>query len=122
MCLNSIISVFRNDASGAPSLELVRLVNRMIKERKFRVHPNVLSCLLHLRLKNELQGIRASQRHSTKEEKKPRVKLSKREKKAAKPHLSKKARDTKKELKEIQEEMAEAEAEVNAEDRANQVR
>lgn len=89
------------------------------------MHPNVLSCLLHLRLRNELQGIRASERGAfkdTKSEKKPKVKMTKKEKKVAKPHLSKKAKQAQKELKEIEEEMAEATMEVDAEERANQVR
>ncbi|KAG8977789.1 hypothetical protein FRB90_008681, partial [Tulasnella sp. 427] len=125
MCLNSIISVFRNDADGSASLELVRLLNRMIKERHYRVHPNVLSCLLHLRLKNELKGIRASQTGSSKDaedmkKKAPKVKMSKKERKAANPHMSKKAKEAAKELKKINEEMEEAAAEVDEEDRASQ--
>lgn len=127
MCLNSIISVFRNDANGSASLELVRLLNRMIKERHYRVHPNVLPCLLHLRLKSELKGVRASQNGSSKDgenkkTKPPKVKMSKKERKAATPHMSKKTKEAAKELKKIEEEMEEAAAEVDEEDRASQVR
>jgi nucleolar complex protein 3 len=46
----------QSDLTGVPSLEAVRLLNRMIKERRYQVHPNLLSCLLHLRLKTELGG------------------------------------------------------------------
>ncbi len=60
LCLSTLISVLRADLTGEPSLEIVRLLNRMIKERRFNVHPNALSALLHLRLKTELGGIRAS--------------------------------------------------------------
>ncbi|KIO27504.1 hypothetical protein M407DRAFT_232764 [Tulasnella calospora MUT 4182] len=124
-CLNSIISVFRNDANGSASLELVRLLNRMIKERHYRVHPNVLPCLLHLRLKSELKGVRASQNGSSKDTdnkktKPPKVKMSKKERKAANPHMSKKAKEAAKELKKIEQEMDEAAAEVDEEDRAGQ--
>lgn len=127
MCLNSIISVFRNDANGSASLELVRLLNRMTKERHYRVHPNVLSCLLHLRLKSELKGVRASQNGSSKDADKKKtkptkVKMSKKERKAANPHMSKKAKEAAKELKKIEQEMEEAAAEVDEEDRASQVR
>ncbi len=67
-------------------------------------------------------GVRASQRNAARDEPtKPRVKLSKRDKKAARPHLSKKARETRKEMKVVEKEMAEAEAEVDEEDRATQV-
>lgn len=122
MCLASIISIFRSDITGVPSLELVRLLNRMIKERHYRVHPNVLSCLLHLRLKTELGGVRASAGQASKEHaaKKP-LKMRKKDKKTLQPHLSKKAKETKKELAQIQRDMDEAEAEVDLEDRAIQV-
>ncbi|KAG9001125.1 hypothetical protein FRB94_004923 [Tulasnella sp. JGI-2019a] len=121
MCLSSVITIFRADSTGVPSLELVRLLNRMIKERHYRVHPNVLSCLLYLRLKTELAGVRASAGRATKDAvpKKP-MKMRKKDKKALRPHLSKKAKDTKKELEGIQREMDEAEAEVDLEDRAVQ--
>ncbi|KAG8897066.1 hypothetical protein FRB99_008473, partial [Tulasnella sp. 403] len=123
MCLESIISVFRNDRFGTPSLELVRLLNRMIKERHFRVHPNVLSCLLHLRLKSELQGVRASHTQASLKErapKKPPHKLTKKQQKVAKPYISKNARKAQREVKEIEAEMAEAEAEVDEEERVTQ--
>ncbi|KAG8873526.1 hypothetical protein FRB97_006655 [Tulasnella sp. 331] len=121
MCLSSVITIFRADNTGIPSLELVRLLNRMIKERHYRVHPNVLSCLLHLRLKTELAGVRASASHATKDAvPKKSLKMRKKDKRALRPHLSRKAKDTKKELEGIQREMDEAEAEVDLEDRAVQ--
>jgi nucleolar complex protein 3 len=52
--LGTFVSVFKQDVSATYSQALVRLIARMIKERKFQVHPNVLSCLLHLRLRTEL--------------------------------------------------------------------
>jgi len=105
--------VFRRDLTGEPSLEIVRLLNRMIKERQYKIHPNVLSCLLHLRLRTEL-GVRASNQSADKPETTDRKFLKK---KAQKVHLSKKARKTLKEQNEIRKEFREAEAEVDKEER-----
>ncbi|TCD69731.1 hypothetical protein EIP91_006498 [Steccherinum ochraceum] len=112
LCLNTVIQVFRADVTGEPSLELVRLLNRMIKERKFRVHPEVLSCLSYLRLRNELGRKEVHDwpgRSTSSERQKDR---------SDQPHLSKKARKVMKERQEIQKEMREAEAEVDKEERA----
>jgi len=124
-CMNALIDVFKYDLTGAPSLEAVRLLNRMIKERHFKVHPNVLSCLLHLRLKTELKNVRASSQHADKEqrrsESKAKLKRAKGKGKGEQPHLSKKAKKVLKETKAIKAEMDEAGAEVDREERANQV-
>lgn len=96
----------------------------MVKEKRFNIHPEVLSCLLHLRLKTEL-GVRASESRTDKE-----VKIHSKGKGAARrakgkatdqPHLSKKAQMALKEKKEIEKEFREAEAEVDKEERANTV-
>ncbi len=92
------------------------MLNRMIKERRFAVHPNVLSCLLHLRLRTEL-GVRASDTKVEKEVEGDPRQLRK-GKKASQPHLSKKGRKILKEKKTIEKEMREAEAEVDKEERA----
>ncbi|EPQ58153.1 nucleolar complex-associated protein 3 [Gloeophyllum trabeum ATCC 11539] len=122
LCLNTIVKVFRQDLTGAPSLELVRLLNRMIRERKYNVHPNVLSCLLHLRLKTEL-NVRASESKAEKEGdsakgQQKRISRHGKGKKTDAPHLSKKAKKVLKEQMEIQKEMKEAAAEVDREERA----
>ncbi|THH03855.1 hypothetical protein EW145_g5953 [Phellinidium pouzarii] len=125
LCLKTLSSVLRADIEGQPSLEIVRLLNRMIKERRFSVHPNVMFCLLDLRLKTELGGVRASQSKADKE--KPKDILSKgraagrraKGKATGQPHLSKKARKNIKENKAIEEEMREADAEVDHEERAS---
>ena len=118
MCSQSLITVFRQDLSGVPSLEIVRLLNRMIKERHFKIHPNVLSCLLHLRLRTEL-GIRASDKSADK----PEIKDAKHPKgrKPQKVHLSKRAKKALSEQKEINKELREAEAEVDKEEKTSTV-
>jgi len=121
LCLDSVISVFRADTTGVPSLEIVRLLNRMIKERRFAVHPNVLTCLLHLRLKTEL-GVRASEAKTEREDikrEKPNQRKKSKVKGAESTHISKKAKKALKEKKEIEKEMKVAEASVDKEERAS---
>ncbi|VDC06574.1 unnamed protein product [Peniophora sp. CBMAI 1063] len=119
LCLKTIISVFKADVTGVPSLEVVRLLNRMVKERRFKIHPDVLGCLLSLRLKTEL-GIRSSE---TRAEREPRPdkngkKMKNKKGSTEKAHLSKKAKKVLKERQEIEKEMKEADAEVDREERA----
>ncbi|KAI0798067.1 nucleolar complex-associated protein 3 [Abortiporus biennis] len=124
LCLNTLIKVFRADLTGVPSLEAVRLLNRMIKERRFNVHPDVLSCLAYLRLKSEL-GVRASDSKADKHDGQEGKQYSKgraaarraKGKSTDQPHLSKKAKKTMKERQEIEKEMREAAAEVDKDER-----
>ena len=117
LCHKSLVRVFQEDTTGAVSLEVVRLLNRMIKESKYRVNPNVLSCLLHLRLKTEI-GVRASK---TSAEKQPAKNKSKEKRgkgtAATQAHLSKKAKKVLRENEIIRKDMREAEVEVNKEER-----
>lgn len=117
LCHTSLVKVFQEDATGTVSLEVVRLLHRMIKESKYRVNPNVLSCLLHLRLKSEI-GVRASNTSAERE----RAKNTGKEKRgkgtaAAQTHLSKKARKVQKEKETVRKEMKDAEVEVDKEER-----
>ncbi|KAJ3733037.1 nucleolar complex-associated protein-domain-containing protein [Lentinula guzmanii] len=125
LCLDTLIKVFRNDLTGTASLEVVRLLNRMIKEKRFQVHPAVLSCLLHLRLKSEL-GVRASESKADKTDKEGQTRSKGKDaarrakgKSSDQPHLSKKARKALKEKKEIVREFRDAEAEIDKEERAS---
>jgi nucleolar complex protein 3 len=120
--MNTLISIFLEDQTGTPSLEAVQLLNRMIKERHFNVHPEVLTCLLHLRLKTEL-NIRASDSKVDKNIQSKGKAAARRAKgkSTEQPHLSKKAQKALKERKEIEREMRDAEAEVDKEERANTV-
>src|ERR1700753_1132603 len=108
------MTLFQRDLTGEPSLEAVRFLNRMIKEKRYAIHPNALRCLSHLRLKRELD-VRASQtrvdKAKTNTSDEPQKKLRKKDRQ----HLSKKARKALKENKAIRNEMKEAEAEVVAE-------
>lgn len=114
--MTTLINIFRRDLTGVPSLEAVQLLNRMIKERHFNVHPEVLTCLFYLRLKSEL-NVRASDSRVDKEA----SDKGKRTNKGSRPYLSKKARKALKERKVIEREVREAEAEVDKEERAKTV-
>ena len=96
----------------------------MIKERHFNVHPDVLTCLLHLRLKSEL-GVRASDSRVDKEEKtkiKSKTVIRRTKGKSTElPYLSKKTKKALKEKQGIEREVREAEAEVDKEERARMV-
>ncbi|KAG1772641.1 nucleolar complex-associated protein-domain-containing protein [Suillus occidentalis] len=120
LCMNTLISIFREDQTGTPSLEAVQLLNRMIKEKHFNVHPEVLTCLLHLRLKTEL-NVRASDSKVDKNIQSKGKAAARRAKgkPTEQPHISKKAQKALKERKEIEREMRDAEAEVDKEERAN---
>lgn len=123
MCLKTLCTVLDNDQVGETALELVRLLNRMIKERRFNVHPNVLTCLLHLRLKAEL-GVKASDTRADRNEepnRKEKRNKGKNKHNPELPHLSKAAKKAEKERKEIEKEMREAEAEVDREEREKTV-
>ncbi|CAE6530683.1 unnamed protein product [Rhizoctonia solani] len=124
LCSDTLITMIRSDTTGVPSLEAVRLLNRMIKERRFLIHPRVLNCLLHLRLKTEL-GVRANRETIDRpNENKENVKKLRKGKKAnvkeGQVYLSKKAKKALKANKEIESEMAEATAEVDKEERTKQ--
>lgn len=118
--LQTFITVFKEDVASTHSQTLVRLIARMIKERKFQVHPNVLSCLLHLRLRTELDQMREGKGRN-KANGQPEVK-GKFKSEIRKKWATKNQRKREKELKEVQKEMAEAEAEVDKEERAVTVR
>lgn len=129
LCLATVNQIFRADLTGEISLEIVRLINRMIKERHYNVQPKALSCLLSLRLKTELH-LRASESKVDKGET-SRNKITSKNKAAARrsqgrtteqPHLSKRAVKILKEKKAIQREFRDAEAEVDSEERATMVR
>ena len=83
----------------------------MIKEKRYNVNPAAISCLLYLRLKTELGGVRSSESKASREQTND-GKKSRDKKKGKKDdaHLSKKAVKAMRERKEIEKEFKEAEA------------
>lgn len=118
MILDTFVRVFRIDIAGTYSQALVRLIARMIKERKFQVHQNVLSCLLHLRLRTELNQMRDGKKKQMRARKGDTKQEKKYKSEVRKKWQTKNQKKKEKELKEIEKEMAEAEAEVDQEERA----
>ncbi|UZJ55122.1 hypothetical protein CBS101457_004442 [Exobasidium rhododendri] len=115
----ALIEVLRSDNHGEVSLEVVRLLNRMIKEKKFKVNERVLEMLRHLRLKDELQenkrgNLTTVSRNTDAFNKSLKPKDMR---KGKGTHLSKKAVKKMKEVREIEVELKEAEAEVDEEER-----
>lgn len=129
LCAESLTEVLCRDLSGEASLEVVQLLNRMIKERSYQINAKVLNLLLHLRLKDELGSKRADTVRADNDRKtngKTQNKKFQSGKDKAKPkdvrkgqgqHLSKKQIKKMREIKEVEKEMKEAEAEVDKEER-----
>ncbi|WVF72950.1 hypothetical protein IAT40_007768 [Kwoniella sp. CBS 6097] len=120
LVLESFIKVFKEDLTGVYTQTLVRLIARMIKERHFQVNPNVLSCLLHLRLRGELDAMKRGKnaKGGSGEKKDDPLKGKKFKSDLRKKWATKNQRKKEKEMKEVQKEMAEAEAEVDKDERA----
>ncbi|KAG0228530.1 hypothetical protein BGW41_003390 [Actinomortierella wolfii] len=106
-CSKALRDVFVEDESGEASLDAVKLITKMIKAKSYLVHPNVISCFLSLRLKEELPT-----RTGGDEDENPRKR-----KKKEKVHISKKNRKLLKAKKEVEAEMKEAEAVVDKEEK-----
>ncbi|MBW0465220.1 hypothetical protein O181_004935 [Austropuccinia psidii MF-1] len=125
-CFESIVTVFEKDTKGEDSLELVRMIRRIVKSKNYNVHPELLATLLSLRLKNEISSdVRAStdkvyssrgqslNQRGGKLPWKDRVKV-----KALTPVvMSKKAKKAMKERAGIEKEIQEAEESVRVEDK-----
>ncbi|KAN0060736.1 hypothetical protein ACQY0O_007394 [Thecaphora frezii] len=134
-CYEALVEVVREDRQGAVSYEVVRLIHRMTKERRFKVNSRVLDILLELRLKDELGTKRASTETASDPVKEAEKERQERERKRiqnkvgkgkATPkevrkglgqHLSKAQSKKMKELKAIEAEMKEAEATVDLQER-----
>jgi nucleolar complex protein 3 len=132
MILQTFIDVFKSDLTSVYSQTLLRLIARMIKERKFQVHPNILSCLLHLRLRSELDLMRDKSRAKRDAKEKDRGRKGPKEKNQGqfksefkseirKKWQTKNQKKREKEMKEVEKEMGEAAAEVDLEERAGVV-
>lgn len=117
--LHTFNHVFRNDISAVHSQSLVRLIARMIKERKFQVHADVLFCLLQLRLRGELDKMRKGNNSKPVGRDEDRMKgKGKFKSKIREQWQTKNQKKKEKEMKEVQKDLAEAEAEVDKDERA----
>jgi nucleolar complex protein 3 len=108
-----LITVFENDESGRSSLDAVKMIIRMVKSKGFAISENAINIFLHLRLKDEMAHNYSSANNDEQ--------VGKKRKNNNKPFLTKKARKTLKETKEIEKEFQEAEAIVSKEEKDKNV-
>jgi nucleolar complex protein 3 len=113
LCSETLVTVFENDESGRSSLDAVKMIIRMVKSKGFAINENVISVFLRLRLKDEM-----AHNYTNKDDEQ----VGKKRKNNNKPFLTKKARKTLKETKEIEKEFQEAEAVVSKEEKDKNVR
>jgi nucleolar complex protein 3 len=111
LCSEALVTVFENDESGKASLDAVKMIIRMVKSKGFAISENVINIFIHLRLKDEMA-------HGSRDDD---DKVGKKRKNNNKPFLTKKARKTLKETKEIEKEFQEAEAIVSKEEKDKNV-
>ena len=120
-CSQALIQLLRSDADGEIGLELVMLLNRMIRERKLAVHANVLDVLVHLRLREELRrSVRSGpmgRQSSMPTAAENRRADPKQVRKGLAMHRSKKQVKRDRALREIEAEMREADATLDVEER-----
>ncbi|KAI8611094.1 nucleolar complex-associated protein-domain-containing protein, partial [Chytriomyces sp. MP71] len=109
---NALCKLFDGDVSGEPSLEAVKLIARMIKNKEYKVDEVVLKTFLHLRLKDEMAVTSEDDKGN-----KHRHKKEDKKRKKTEPHVSKKMRKIVKADGELESELKEAEAVVSAEEK-----
>ncbi|KAJ4512899.1 hypothetical protein HRR83_005241 [Exophiala dermatitidis] len=112
-CIETLEKFFEQDDDGAPSLEAVSLLSKMMKAKDYRTREEVLNTFFHLRLLSELAPT------SNQSEKPGDIsKLhGKKVKKEKFEHRSKKERKLARERKAVEKDMREASALVNYEER-----
>ncbi|ODV89406.1 hypothetical protein CANCADRAFT_139343 [Tortispora caseinolytica NRRL Y-17796] len=108
-CVEAIKQVFSTDQDGSASLDVVRLIEKMLRRRQFKGYNEILDLFLYLRLLNEFTARASATTIDTEsEETKPKLK------KKDRVHLSKNERKKRKEAKKVEEEFAKAESQVSA--------
>lgn len=106
-CIKTLEVLLNEDDAGDITFDIVRLLTKTLRSRKFRVDESVINVFLSTNLLNDYDP------NATEEEKEEKMKLKKKDR----VHLSKKERKARKERKEIEEEMRKAEQAVSAEER-----
>ncbi|KAJ1533381.1 Nucleolar complex protein 3, partial [Nowakowskiella sp. JEL0078] len=117
MCCTAICTIFTEDESGAYTLELVKLLSKMIKTRSYAVDERVIRTFLFLQLSEDVEkisGASASKRqykprHYVKDKKDKRDK-DKKKKYDSSTYIPRKSKKLTKEQEEIENELKEAEA------------
>lgn len=114
-CIETLEKFFADDDDGAPSLEAVGMLTKMLKAKDYRIREEVLNTFFQLRLLSELSAASLTPNAGKQED------LSKLHGRKAKKerfeHRSKKERKLAKERKAVEKDMQEASALVNYEER-----
>ncbi|ETN39845.1 uncharacterized protein HMPREF1541_06071 [Cyphellophora europaea CBS 101466] len=113
-CIDTVQNFFKADDDGAPSLEAVGVLSKLMRAKDFSVREEVLDLFLHLRVLTELSPAHVSGNATNTRLSKLHGKRSKKEKWE---HRSKKERKVARENKVVEKEMREADASVNFEER-----
>ncbi|KAI9773552.1 MAG: hypothetical protein M1840_006826 [Geoglossum simile] len=113
-CRETLETVFRNDEDGAPSLDAVALLTKMMKARHYHIDESVLNTFLHLRLLSEFSSKGSRDRVDLPNDDNIRSKKKPKEKKQFR---TKAQRKLEKERKAVEKEFKEADATVSHEER-----
>jgi nucleolar complex protein 3 len=114
-CIETLEAFFEADEDGAPSLEAVTLLTKMMKEKDYYVREDVLNTFLKLRLLSEL-SVRSSSTKADRPDDLSRL-HGKKVKKNQWEHRSKKEKKVARERKAVEKEYKEADATVSHEER-----
>jgi nucleolar complex protein 3 len=115
-CIETLEKFFADDDDGAPSLEAVGILTKMMKARDYRIREEVLNTFFHLRLLSELQGPGSNRNDHPRSDFNNKL-HGRKVKKETWEHRSKKERKIAKERKAVEKDMREASALVNYEER-----
>ncbi|RMZ82176.1 hypothetical protein DV738_g1716, partial [Chaetothyriales sp. CBS 135597] len=112
-CIQTLEKFFQEDDDGAPSLEAVTLLTKLMRAREFAIREETLNTFHHLRLLTELAPVNSEVDRATGVSKLH----GKKAKKEKFEHRSKKERKLERERKAVEKDMREADASVNYEER-----
>ncbi|KIV80159.1 hypothetical protein PV11_07680 [Exophiala sideris] len=115
-CIETLQKIFADDEDGAPSLEAVGILTKMMKAKDYRVREEVLNTFFQLRLLSELSATSSTTRTDKPEDDASKLR-GRKVKKEKWEHRSKKERKFVKERKAVEKDMQEADAMVNYEER-----
>lgn len=106
-CIQTLETLMKDDDNGDISFDVVRLLTKTIRNRKFRIDESVLNTFLSLNILSDYDpnGVEEEKENKPKIKKKDRI------------HLSKKERKARKERKEIEEELRVAEQAISEKER-----
>ncbi|KAH0840974.1 Nucleolar complex-associated protein 3 [Fonsecaea pedrosoi] len=114
-CVETFEEFFSHDEDGAPSLEAVNLLSKMMKAKDYRVREEVLNTFFHLRLLSELPPPGSNDKSDRPEL--PSKLHGRKVKQQTSQHMTKRERKLLKQRREVEKDMAEASALVNHEER-----